>query len=201
MSSLAAILALFVILSPFATSSTAAAGNDDSRSAYDIIQDFDFPMGLLPKGVTGYELDRSNGQFRAYLNGSCSFALEGSYQLKYKSTISGSISKNKLSGLTGVSVKVLFLWLNIVEVTRSGDNLEFSVGIASAAFPIDNFYECPQCGCGLDCVNGQVFDMDSLEMIELGADEQVVSNSTLLECVRVQIRFRVLGYRHRVCES
>ena len=43
--------------------------------------------------------------------------------------------------------------------------------------------------------------MDSLEMIELGADEQVVSNSTLLECVRVQIRFRVLGYRHRVCES
>ncbi|BFG43395.1 hypothetical protein CerSpe_296690 [Prunus speciosa] len=156
MSSLAAILALFVILSPFATSSTAAAGDDDSRSAYDIIQDFDFPMGILPKGVTGYELDRSNGQFRAYLNGSCSFALEGSYQLKYKSTISGSISKKKLSGLTGVSVKVLFLWLNIVEVTRSGDNLEFSVGIASAAFPIDNFYECPQCGCGLDCVNGQV---------------------------------------------
>lgn len=156
MSSLAAILALFVILSPFATSSTAAAGNDDSRSAYDIIQDFDLPMGLLPKGVTGYELDRSNGQFQAYLNGSCSFALEGSYQLKYKSTITGSISKNKLSGLTGVSVKVLFLWLNIVEVTRSGDNLEFSVGIASAAFPIDNFYECPQCGCGLDCVNGQV---------------------------------------------
>lgn len=43
--------------------------------------------------------------------------------------------------------------------------------------------------------------MDSLEMIELGADEQIVSNSTLLESVRVQIRFRVLGCRHRVCES
>ncbi|KAM0998472.1 hypothetical protein ACFX2I_008207 [Malus domestica] len=150
-----AIIAVIVLLSPFSTSPTlsTAANGGESRSVYDAIEDFNFPMGLLPKGVTGYDLD-GNGIFRAYLNGSCSFSLEGSYQLKYKSTITGTISQNKLSSLTGVSVKVLFLWLNIVEVTRSGDNLDFSVGIASAAFPIDNFYECPQCGCGLDCVNG-----------------------------------------------
>uniref|UniRef100_A0A803NDS0 Uncharacterized protein n=1 Tax=Chenopodium quinoa TaxID=63459 RepID=A0A803NDS0_CHEQI len=74
-------------------------------------------------------------------------------KLKYKPTISGFISKNKLTKLTGVSVKVFFVWLNIVEVRRADDELEFSVGIASANFPIDNFEECPQCGCGLDCVN------------------------------------------------
>ena len=27
---------------------------------------------------------------------------------------------------------------------KDGDDLYFSVGIASASFPIDNFYECPQ---------------------------------------------------------
>ncbi|KAM1475417.1 hypothetical protein ACFX2I_031315 [Malus domestica] len=155
---LATTLAVLVLLSPLSTSSTASAfangDGDGSLSVYDAIQEFNFPMGLLPKGVTGYELDNGNGRFLAYLNGSCSFSLEGSYQLKYKSTITGTISPNKLSSLTGVSVKVLFLWLDIVEVTRRGDNLEFSVGIASAAFPIDNFYECPQCGCGLDCFNG-----------------------------------------------
>lgn len=43
-----------------------------------------------------------------------------------------------------------------MEVTRNGDDIDFSVGIASASFAIDNFYECPQCGCGLDCVSGQV---------------------------------------------
>ncbi|KAE8703600.1 exocyst complex component SEC15B-like isoform X1 [Hibiscus syriacus] len=53
-------------------------------------------------------------------------------------------------------VKVFFLWLDIVEVIRDDDELDFSVGIASASFPINNFYECPQCGCGLDCVNGKV---------------------------------------------
>ena len=98
----------------------------------------------------------STGRLHAYLNSSCSFSLEGSYQLKYKSTISGIISNNRLKDLSGISVKVLFLWLNIVEVIRDGDELEFSVGIASASFPIDNFYECPQCGCGLDCVNRKV---------------------------------------------
>ncbi|GLU07365.1 hypothetical protein SLE2022_243260 [Rubroshorea leprosula] len=129
---------------------------DDSPTAYEIMQDYNLPPGLLPKGVVKYDLDRSTGRFHAYLNDSCAFSLEGSYQLRYKSTISGHISDNKLTDLTGISVKVLFLWLNIVEVDRRGDELEFSVGIASANFPIDNFYESPQCGCGLDCVNGQV---------------------------------------------
>lgn len=160
-SSLAAILAILLLLSPLATPSstnttTAVAGDGDSPTAYDLLEAFDFPIGLLPKGVKSYELDRGNGKFYAHWDGSCSFSLEGSYQLKYKSTISGYISKDRLTSLSGVSVKVLFFWLNIVEVIRKGDELEFSVGIASASFTIDNFYECPQCGCGLDCVNGKI---------------------------------------------
>ncbi|CAL5357660.1 unnamed protein product [Camellia sinensis] len=148
------ILLTFSIL--FLSSSTtpppvASAHGGETLSAYEVLQSYDFPEGLLPEGVTGYDLDTSSGKFNAYLNGSCSFSLEGSYQLKYKSTISGYIAKDRLTSLTGISVKVLFLWLNIVEVVRSGDELEFSVGIASANFGIDNFEICPQCGCGLDC--------------------------------------------------
>lgn len=155
--SLTAIFALILILSQLATSSFITTTiTENPPTAYEILSGYNFPIGLLPKGATGYELDPTTGKFRAYLNGSCSFALEGSYQLKYKSTISGYISDNRLTNLNGISVKVLFFWLNIVEVTRRGDELEFSVGIASATFPIDNFYECPQCGCGLDCNNGQV---------------------------------------------
>ncbi|KAM6540929.1 hypothetical protein CsatB_005376 [Cannabis sativa] len=150
---LIAVAVAVVMLSQLVTSSPDV---EDKRSAYEVLQDFDLPMGILPKGVNSYELDRSNGRFYAHFNGSCSFSLEGSYQLKYKSTISGYISKDKLTKLTGVSVKVLFLWLNIVEVVRDGNDLEFSVGLASASFSIDNFFECPQCGCGLNCNNGQV---------------------------------------------
>ncbi|KAK9282107.1 hypothetical protein L1049_005019 [Liquidambar formosana] len=128
---------------------------DDTPSAYEVLEEYDFPIGILPKGVTGYELDNSTGEFSAYLNGSCSFTIDG-YDLKYKSTITGVISTGKLKSLKGISVKVLFLWLSIVEVIRDGEELDFSVGIASADFPVDNFDECPQCGCGFDCVNGFV---------------------------------------------
>ncbi|KAK4789607.1 hypothetical protein SAY86_016911 [Trapa natans] len=148
LSSTASLLLVVVVLLLLLSPRPAA-----SLSAYEALKQFNFPVGLLPKGVTGYELDRDTGKFRAFLNGSCDFSLEGSYQLKYKSAIGGYISENRMTGLSGVSVKVLFLWLNIVEVTRVDDELEFSVGIASASFEIDNFYESPQCGCGFDCLN------------------------------------------------
>lgn len=143
-------------------------GDSTAPTAYEVLRSYDFPVGLLPKGVTGYDLDESTGRFNAYLNDSCSFSLEGSYQLSYKSKISGRISKGKLTKLSGISVKVLILWLNIVEVTRNGGNLDFSVGIASADFAVDNFYISPQCGCGLDCdsvLNDQITTSSSVSSI------------------------------------
>jgi hypothetical protein len=56
------------------------------------------------------------------------------------------IAKDKLSKLSGIQVKELILWLSIAEVIRDVDELEFSVGIASADFPVRNFDECPACG-------------------------------------------------------
>lgn len=104
--------------------------------------------------MQGYDLETSTGKFSAFFSGSCSFSLEGSYELKYQPTIKGFITKGKLTSLQGVSVKLFFFWVDIIEVQRIGDNLGFSVGIAGADFPIDNFEECPQCGCGLRCNDG-----------------------------------------------
>ncbi|MBA0563085.1 hypothetical protein Golax_022746 [Gossypium laxum] len=132
-----------------------SATGEDSPTAYEVLEQYDFPIGLLPKGVSSYELDETTGKFSVYLNGSCSYSIDN-YELKYKSTITGVISKDKLSSLSGIKVKVLFLWLSIQSVTRDDDELEFSVGVASADFAVDNFSECPTCGCGFDCdtVNG-----------------------------------------------
>ncbi|RDX97197.1 hypothetical protein CR513_20056, partial [Mucuna pruriens] len=141
--SMSALLLLLLVSAPIAASG--------ALTAYEMLESFHFPEGILPKGVTGYELERSSGKFRADLNGSCSFALEGSYKLSYQPTITGYISDGRLTELRGISVKVLFFWLNIIDVTRVGDDLYFSVGVASASFPLNNFFVSPQCGCGLDC--------------------------------------------------
>ncbi|XP_059298479.1 uncharacterized protein At5g01610-like [Lycium ferocissimum] len=126
---------------------SAAVAANEKPSAYEELRHYDFPIGILPKGVIGYELNPKTGEFSAYLNGSCSFMLS-SYELYYKPVIKGVISKGRLRKLSGVSVKVVLLWLNIVEVRRRGDNLQFSVGITSANFPIRRFEECPRCECG-----------------------------------------------------
>ncbi|KAL4603534.1 hypothetical protein ACB092_10G130100 [Castanea dentata] len=144
--------------------STPSASLKDSLTAYEVLEEYDFPVGLLPKGVLGYELDSSTGKFSAYLNGTCTFTID-SYELKYKSTITGIIAKDKLSSLSGITVKVLFFWLSIVKVTREDDELAFSVGIASADFPVSNFTESPTCGCGFDCVtagNGRKIKLNNL---------------------------------------
>ncbi|MCE2055899.1 hypothetical protein HAX54_043713 [Datura stramonium] len=126
---------------------------NEKTSAYEELQHYDFPIGILPKGVIGYDLNPKTGEFAAYLNGSCRFMLS-SYELYYKPVIKGVISKGSLRKLRGVSVKVVLLWwLNIVEVRRRDDNLEFSVGITSANFPIRSFEESPRCECGLYCVH------------------------------------------------
>lgn len=150
------LILVFLSATSFSTPSAFSDHNSISidtynLSAYQALQQYDFPVGLLPKGVTDYELKRDTGEFEVHFVDTCSFDLEG-YHLRYKSVVSGVISKGKLKKLKGVSVKILFFWLNIVEVTRGDDELEFSVGIASASFAIDNFVESPQCGCGFDCV-------------------------------------------------
>ncbi|KAL3648061.1 hypothetical protein CASFOL_009029 [Castilleja foliolosa] len=153
MSSLARLLltlSLAFIISATSPPSTAA----NPLTVYEALESYGFPPGLVPTGATGYELDPATGKFSAHLNSSCSFTIDG-YDLKYKDTITGTISTDKIKDLTGIQVKVLLFWVNIIEVSKEGDQLELSVGIASADFPADNFYESPECGCGFDCVNSE----------------------------------------------
>ncbi|XP_031261617.1 uncharacterized protein At5g01610-like [Pistacia vera] len=151
---MASLSLIFIFLIFFSTPFVFADDNTTTttKTAYEILEEYDFPIGLLPTGVTGYEFDNSTGKFSVYLNGTCTFSID-SYELKYKSTITGVLTTDKLSSLSGIKVKVVLFWLSITKVTRDDDELEFSVGIASADFPVSNFDECPTCGCGFDCVN------------------------------------------------
>ncbi|XP_031490602.1 uncharacterized protein LOC116257766 [Nymphaea colorata] len=128
---------------------------NQTQSAYEILESYNFPRGILPKGVKSYVL-KDDGSFVVQFGGSCKFQIEAGYTLDYKSRITGVLKYGSLKNLQGVSVKILFFWLGISEVDRGEGNLDFYVGPLSASFGLSNFYESPQCGCGFDCddVNG-----------------------------------------------
>ncbi|RWW32246.1 hypothetical protein BHE74_00003414 [Ensete ventricosum] len=144
---------LFLSLAP----SFAEIQISDELTAYQMLEKYDFPKGILPQGVQSYALNQA-GSFEVYLNGDCEFEVTRGYLLHYKRRITGTVGVGSLTNLRGVRVKVLFLWFGINEVVRSGDELKFYLGPLSASFGLSNFEECPSCRCGFDCADAMVSD-------------------------------------------
>ncbi|XP_062197880.1 uncharacterized protein LOC133900685 [Phragmites australis] len=133
---------------------SAASGNSTTPTAYEMLERYNFPRGILPEGVQRYEL-RPDGSFEVFLsgNGGCEFRVADRYVLRYDRRIAGNARTGSIRGLEGVSVKVLFMWLGITEVDRTGDQLSFLVGPLAASFPLGNFAKSPRCRCGFHCAN------------------------------------------------
>ncbi|KMZ57263.1 hypothetical protein ZOSMA_87G00050 [Zostera marina] len=153
-------LLVFLLLLTISSSSTARITNSTAYSrglqlltAYDWLQRFNFPIGILPLGVTGYLL-KDTGSFEVYwgnMKDACTFLVnEGEYELKYKQEITGTIKTEVIEDLKGVSVKFLFLWIRITDVVvvDGEDTIRFYVGPFYKSFPRDNFADCPRCGFG-----------------------------------------------------
>lgn len=141
-------MSIFVLF--FFLFSTSLFVSGQNLTAYEVVQKYKLPRGILPHGVVKYDLNQKTGYFKVYFNATCSFPID-SYKLKYQSTVSGFIRTGRVRQLQGVSVKVLFFWLHIAEVYRDGEEIDFSVGVASEDFSVHNFAKSPQCGCGFDC--------------------------------------------------
>ncbi|KAD3068678.1 hypothetical protein R6Q59_017298 [Mikania micrantha] len=124
-------------------------------TAYEILQEYDFPVGLLPTNVTSYTLNKETGEFLVNLGSKCTFSNDG-YEVRYEPTITGVIRKDKVTKLKGVGVKLVFFWADIVKATRDEGEVDFSVGMMSLGFDVDSFEESPQCGCGFRCVGSEV---------------------------------------------
>ncbi|KAL6610241.1 hypothetical protein ACP70R_040210 [Stipagrostis hirtigluma subsp. patula] len=117
-------------------------------SAYEMLEGFGFPRGILPEGVTGYRYRPSDGAFEVYFGGDCEFEVDGGYRLTYRRTISGNVEGGSIRNLGGVSVRMfLFNWGIDRVVMADAGHLMFYVGPLSQAFPADNFEESPECRC------------------------------------------------------
>ncbi|KAL6868316.1 hypothetical protein ACP4OV_015161 [Aristida adscensionis] len=154
---LSVLLLAFFLAAAAGAAAAASPGNTTTTTtptptAYEMLERYDFPRGILPEGVQRYEL-RADGSFEVFLSGAggCEFRVGDRYVLRYERRIAGTARAGSIRALEGVSVKVLFVWLGISQVDRAGDHLSFLVGPLAASFPLANFADCPRCRCGFDC--------------------------------------------------
>ena len=112
-------------------------------TAYEMIERYDFPRGILPQGVHDYEL-QLDGSFEVHFSGECSFRIAG-YDIHYSSRIAGHIQNDTISGLEGVKVKIWIPLISIREVRRDGNELRLHAGAVSKSFLVDVFSTSPRC--------------------------------------------------------
>jgi Protein of unknown function, DUF538 len=140
---------LFTIFLSLLLSNSKTIG--ESPSAYDMLEKYNFPRGILPEGVTGYIL-RPDGYFEVYFEKDCEFKVAKKYLAWYDKKISGYIDMGMLKNLNGISVKVLFIWIGVTEVDRASDSeINFYLGPISTSFGVSSFESSPKCRRELDC--------------------------------------------------
>lgn len=138
------LLVAAILLSTTAASPTiTTVVNSTTPTAYEMLQQYGLPRGILPEGVQDYVL-HPDGSFEASLPADCEVTVVG-YNLRYRSHLSGTIQSGSIDKLDGVSVKVLFAWVGIEDVNRDGDQVKFHAGPVTKSFALSNFAESPRC--------------------------------------------------------
>ncbi|KAF0895197.1 hypothetical protein E2562_008537 [Oryza meyeriana var. granulata] len=125
----------------------AAAATDNSTSpspspdptAYEMLQKFGFPVGILPEGVQGYKLGDDSSSFEVYLAGDCQF------RAAKNSRVAGSVSAGSIASLEGVKVKEALVWLRISQVDVDDDHLKLHVGPFTKSVAVDQLAVSPHC--------------------------------------------------------
>lgn len=117
----------------------------ESSSIYEILKSNGLPMGLLPKGVTQFNVDDS-GRFQVNLERECNAKFEN--ELHYDRNVTGTISYGQIADLAGISAQDLFLWFPVkviyVDVPSSGV-IYFDVGVVSKQFSLSIFETPKEC--------------------------------------------------------
>ncbi|CAL0310230.1 unnamed protein product [Lupinus luteus] len=111
-SSISILCSIILMLTFFTTPSLSF-----NKGPYDLFKQFNFPKGILPRGATNYTFDNSTGNFTINLEKPCNYKIQ-SFEWRFKSTITGIITKDNITSFEGLQVKVVF-WISITKLTNT----------------------------------------------------------------------------------
>ncbi|KAE9590553.1 hypothetical protein Lalb_Chr20g0108931 [Lupinus albus] len=119
----------------------------NSISPYLILQQYNLPRAVLPKGIISQDYDSSNGKLTVRLHDSCSYKIE-EVQLKFQYILTCVLTIDNISYLEGALVQVSSNeWRTLEKVTRVNDKLKFIAGDFQREASLSNFLLNPECVC------------------------------------------------------
>ncbi|KAK4741646.1 hypothetical protein SAY87_025234 [Trapa incisa] len=113
-------------------------------SIYDHLRMYGLPAGILPKGITEFSVEPSNGRFRVKLPQPCNAKFEN--QVHYDLNVTGTLSPGKVGELSGVLAQDLFLWFPVKDIhvdLPSSGLIYFDVGVVNKQFSL-SLFESPR---------------------------------------------------------
>ncbi|XP_028765390.1 uncharacterized protein LOC114723362 [Neltuma alba] len=136
------LLLLSICLSFFLTF---AAASSSAKSIYEVLRKHGLPMGLLPKGVKEFDIDKE-GRFWVHLDQACNAKFES--ELHFEQNVTGTLSYGQMGALSGITAQELFLWFPVkgirVDIPSSG-LIYFDVGVVRKQFSLSLFETPPDC--------------------------------------------------------
>ncbi|TYI19763.1 hypothetical protein ES332_A07G187600v1 [Gossypium tomentosum] len=139
-----------------------AAVSCEKDSIYDILKAHGLPMGLLPKGISRFDID-DTGRFEVHLDQACNAKFES--QLHFDTNVSGTLSYGQIGALSGIAAQELFLWFPVkgigVDVPSSG-LIYFDVGVVVKQLPLSMFETPKDCMAVGDFESGDSIPDDDL---------------------------------------
>ncbi|XP_027176542.1 uncharacterized protein LOC113775744 [Coffea eugenioides] len=121
------------------------SGEASEPTAYEILQKYGLPIGLLPDSVTSYSLSE-DGAFEVHLEKPCYVQFD--YLIYYEKKITGKLSIGAITELKGVQVRRFLFWFDVDEIKVDlppSDNIYFTVGFINKKLDVDQFETVHSC--------------------------------------------------------
>ncbi|KAJ1271141.1 hypothetical protein BS78_06G106200 [Paspalum vaginatum] len=134
------------LLLPLLLLGLALAAPYDPPTVGELMDRFGLPRALLPETARRYLL-HEDGTFELFLDDGC-VVEAGGYQVGYDIELSGTVSPGVVTGLEGVRVRVLFVWVPITGVEVADGEVTVHIGPVKKSFPVVGFKSSPQCIAG-----------------------------------------------------
>ncbi|KAG2572331.1 uncharacterized protein LOC120643042 [Panicum virgatum] len=141
----ASALLLLLLLGPAASTSSAAPYHPPTVP--ELMERFGLPRALLPETARRYLL-HNDGTFELFLDDGCVVEAAG-YRVGYDVKLSGTVYRGAVTGLVGVRVRALFVWVPITGVEVAGGEVAVHIGPITKSFPVVGFKSSPRCLAGL----------------------------------------------------